>query len=292
MLALGYGTPCAVHIDPVEKKPLYHMYPGEKTLSIGIAGCNLRCKNCQNYSISQSSPLKTNNVEMTPEDAVDEAVKRGCRIIAFTYSEPSVWIEYVIDTSLLARKKGLKTVLVSSGYINHAPFEDLASVIDGANIDLKSFDDTVYRNLNAGSLEPVLQTLKTARRKGVWLEIVNLIVPRWNDNMSMIREMCKWIYANLGDNTPLHFSRFFPMYKLADLYPTPVESLLNARKIAIDEKLKFVYIGNVPDIDSNTYCPSCRKLLVERKGYIATTHDLKGGCCAGCGTEVSGMWNL
>lgn len=291
LVSLGYAYPCAIHTDPIEKKPLYHMLPGTKTYSLGIAGCNLRCKNCQNYTISQSSPLQTENSYLPPEKAVEEAIRKGCSSIAYTYSEPAVWIEYVLDTAILARKAGLKNILVSSGYINQDPFEQLCKVIDGAHIDLKSFDNNVYFRLNAGKLQPVLDALLTARKAGVWIEIVNLVVPQWSDDQKMIREMCRWIKQNLGNSTPLHFSRFFPMYKLANLYPTPVEVLENARKIAIEEGLLFVYIGNVSQISPDTVCSSCGELLISRKGYYTTIHALTGGVCAKCKTPVPGVWS-
>jgi pyruvate formate lyase activating enzyme len=290
LVSLGYAYPCAIHADPIEKKPLYHMLPGTKTFSLGIAGCNLRCKNCQNYTISQSSPLQTSNTFLPPARAVEEAIKRGCSSIAYTYSEPVVWVEYVLDTALLARKAGLKNILISSGYINQEPLTELCKVIDGANIDLKSFNDNIYHNLNAGKLEPVLQSLITARKAGVWIEVVNLIIPQWNDDQKMIREMCRWIKHNLGSFTPLHFSRFFPLYKLANLYPTPTQTLEDARKTAVEEGLHFVYIGNVPQINSDTYCLSCGELLISRKGYNIELKALSGGVCAKCKKTVPGLW--
>lgn len=290
LVSLGYAYPCAIHIDPVEKKPMYHMLPGTKTFSLGVAGCNLRCKNCQNYTISQSSPLQTKNSYLPPAKAVEEAIKRGCSSIAYTYSEPVVWIEYVLDTALLAHKAGLKNILISSGYINQEPLAELCKVIDGVNIDLKSFDNSVYKNLNAGKLEPVLQMLMAAGKAGVWIEVTNLIVPQWTDDQKMIREMCRWIKKNLGSSTPLHFSRFFPLYRLANLYPTPAETLENARKIALEEGLHFVYIGNVPNINSDTFCSSCGELLISRKGYYIELNALTGGMCAKCKKSVPGLW--
>lgn len=292
LVSLGYGKPCAVHSDPIEKKPLYHMLPGTRTYSIGVAGCNLCCKNCQNHSISQVSPLQTQNYHFSPQQIVDDAKRNGCLSISYTYSEPVVWIEYVMDTAKLARKAGLKNVLVSSGYINTEPLKELCTIIDGAHIDLKSFDNTVYRNLNAGKLEPVLQSLKLAKEKGVWVEVVNLVIPQWSDDLGMIRSMCKWISKNLGNDTPLHFSRFFPLYKLENLFPTPLVTLESAKKIALEEKLNFVYIGNVAEFDSNTYCPSCGELLIYRKGYRIKPEALNGGVCEKCKYVVPGIWNF
>lgn len=290
LVTLGYSRPCAVNVDPVEKKPLYHFLPGARTFSLAIAGCNLRCKNCQNYALSQKSPLETENYNLPPEKVIQEARRLDCKIIAYTYSEPTVWIEYVLDTAALARKAGLKNVLVTSGYINQGPFSELAELIDAAHIDLKSFDNRIYQDLNAGKLQPVLDTLKLARKKGVWVEIINLVVPQWTDKPEMIRSMCRWIAKELGTEVPLHFSRFFPLYKLAHLYPTPSEVLLSARKIALEEKLKFVYIGNVMEMDSNTYCLSCGELLISRSGYVIKNRNLKSGSCGKCGTAIPGVW--
>jgi len=288
---LGYGYPCAIHLDPIEKKPLYHFLPGCQAFSIAVAGCNLRCKNCQNYTISQTSPLETDVPYVSPEALVKQAVQSGARAMAYTYSEPTVWIEYMYDTAVIARKSGLKNILVTSGYINPAPFNDLAAVIDGAHIDLKSFDDTIYNKLNAGTLAPVLSTIVNAKKQGIWVEIINLVVPQWTDNMTMIRSMAAWIRDKAGTDTPLHFSRFFPLYQLSQLYATPVDILVKARKTALEEKLKYVYIGNVPEIDSNTYCPKCRSLLIERKGYLVKVKAMNGAKCAACGTVIAGVWN-
>jgi pyruvate formate lyase activating enzyme len=290
LVSLGYGYPCAQHTDPIEKKPLYHFLPGCQAYSIAVAGCNLRCRNCQNYTISQVSPLETDVPYVSPQQIVDEAKKSGARVIAYTYSEPCVWIEYMYDTARLGRQAGLKNVMVTSGYINGEPVADLAPYIDGMHIDLKSFDEAVYRNLNAGKLRPVLDTICNAKKSGVWVEIINLIVPQWTDNLDMIRKMCIWIRENAGAETPLHFSRFFPLYQLAQLYPTPTETLVAARKIASEEKLKYVYVGNVPGIDANTYCPGCASLLVERDGYRVTVKGMKGAKCRKCGLKIPGIW--
>lgn len=288
--AIGYGLPCAIHVDPIEKKPLYHFLPGSQSYSIAVAGCNLRCKNCQNYSISQTSPLDTKVPYRSPASIVDEAAKSGAASISFTYSEPVVWYEYMYDIARCAKKAGLKTVLVTSGYINERPFARLADVIDGAHIDLKSFNDSIYRNLNAGRLEPVLNTIKAAKKKGVWVEIVNLIVPQWSDDYAMIRKMAVWIRENAGSDTPLHFSRFFPLYKLAQLYPTPTDVITRARDIAHEEQLQYVYIGNVPGLEAHTYCPKCRAVLIKRTGYRIKIQNLKNGSCVKCGTALPGVW--
>jgi pyruvate formate lyase activating enzyme len=290
LVPLGYGLPCAIHADPIEKKPLYHFLPGSRSFSLAVAGCNLRCKNCQNYSISQASPLETGSAYRSPRSIVDEAKASGAASIAYTYSEPTVWFEYMLDIARLARSSGLKNVLVSSGFINKAPFEELAKYLDGAHIDLKSFDDTVYRNLNAGKLAPVLDTIVSAKKKGVWVELVNLVVPEWTDDPVMIQKMCAWVRENTGEDTPVHFSRFFPLFQLAQLYPTPKDDLLKARDIAHKEKLRYVYVGNVPDIDADTRCPGCGSLLVKRDGYRVRVIGMQGPACSKCGSKIPGVW--
>jgi pyruvate formate lyase activating enzyme len=291
LVSLGYGYPCAINIDPVEKKPLYHFLPGSFAYSIAIAGCCLRCKNCQNYTVSQVSPLETDVPYKTPQTIVDEAKKNNARSIAYTYSEPTVWYEYMYDVAVAARKAGLKNIMVTSGYINPEPLSDLAPHLDAMHIDLKSFDENIYRNLSSGKLKPVLDTILLAKEKGLWVEIVNLVVPQWTDNMDMIRKMCAWISERAGTDVPVHFSRFFPLYKLDQLYPTPANTLMAAQKIAFEEKLRYVYVDNVPNVDSNTYCHQCKELLVERKGYLVAVKGLKGSKCGKCGTVVPGVWD-
>ncbi len=289
---LGYALPCAVHVDPIEKKPLYHLLPGSRTYSLGIAGCNLRCMNCQNYTISQRGPLETDNVVLPPEKAVEEALRLRCRVIAFTYTEPTVWIEYVMDVARAARHAGLKTVMVTSGYINPAPFDELSGLLDAVRIDLKSCSDDIYRKLNAGTLQPVLDTLLLARRRGVWLEVVHLIVPQWNDSPDQIRALCRWILERLGGGTPVHFSRFFPMYRLANLYPTPLSTMKEAAAIATGAGLSYVYIGNVPGTGGTTRCPSCGAAVIERSGYTVTVNRINDGKCGACGAEIAGLWKM
>jgi pyruvate formate lyase activating enzyme len=291
LAALGYGLPCAENVDPIEKKPLYHFLPGSRAYSFAVAGCNLRCKNCQNYAISQTSPLETGAAYRSPKSLVDEAEKAGAASIAYTYSEPAVWFEYMLDVAKIARNRGLKNVMVTSGYINPKPFDELARYLDGAHIDLKSFDDSVYRNLNAGKLKPVLDTILLAKKKGVWVEIINLVIPKWSDNYEMIRKMAAWIRENVGVDAPLHFSRFFPLYQLAQLYPTPTDVLVKAREIAREEKLRYVYIGNVPEIDSDTHCVHCNSLMIKRTGYKVTVTGMNGSTCSKCGAKVPGVWS-
>lgn len=292
LYATAYSNPCALNVDPIEKKPLYHFLPTSTAYSVAIAGCNLACLNCQNWNISQTSPDKTQNYKLPPNELVNQAIKNNCKSIAYTYSEPIAFYEYVRDSSIIAREKKIKTVLVSNGYINEKPLRELCKNIDGANINLKSFSDDIYLKLNGGKLEPVLRTLKILKELNIWLEITNLVIPSWTDDLKMVREMCKWLKLNNFENVPLHFIRFFPMYKLTQLPPTPVATLENARKIAMEEGLNYVYVGNVPGSkSSNTNCPYCKSSIVERKGLVITKQNISSGKCGVCGKSVSGVWD-
>ena len=285
---LVYGRPVSVCIDPVEKKPLFHFLPGSRVYSIGTVGCNLRCKHCQNWQISQEKDII--GEKLSPEEVVDNAIEEGCSAIAYTYTEPTIFYEYVYDTARLARKKGLKNILVTNGYINQQPLKKLYRYIDAANVDLKGFTEKFYREITASSLSPVLETLKTIKSMGVWLEVTNLVIPSLNDDMKTISEMSVWLKENLGDTIPLHFSRFFPFYRLEHLPPTPPETLKKARDVALKAGLKFVYVGNIMLDDSeNTYCPKCKKLLVERKGFAVSINSIESGVCS-CGAEIPGVW--
>jgi pyruvate formate lyase activating enzyme len=290
LVTLGYAAPCAVHVDPIEKKPLFHVLPGARAYSIGVAGCNLRCLYCQNWSISQSSPLETANEYLPPEKVVQEALRAGCSAIAYTYSEPTVWYEYMLDTARLGRAAGLKNVSVTCGYINEAPLQELSKYLDAAIVTLKSFDDSIYRKLNGARLHRVLDTLVAAKKLGIWVEVTNLVVPQWTDNMEMIGSMCAWIKERLGPDTPLHFSRFFPMHKLTNLVPTPANVLIKAKLVAQQTGLRYVYIGNIAGVDINTYCPSCKKAVIERHGYRVEKAALSNGMCGYCGAAIKGVW--
>ncbi len=287
----AYGNPCAIHVDPIEKKPLNHFYPGSTAFSIATAGCNLACLNCQNWTISQKSPDETRNYDLPPDKVVESCQDNNCKSIAYTYSEPITYYEYTYDTSVLAHEAGLKNVLVSAGYINRDPLLKLCKVIDAANIDLKSFSNDIYLKLNAGKLQPILDTLVTMKDEGVWLEITNLVIPSWTDDMDMIKQMCGWLAQNGFAEVPLHFSRFMPLYKLTQLPPTPVNVLQNARQIAMSEGLKFVYVGNVPGADfETTHCPKCNEVVIERKGFSILQNNLVDGKCKKCGSVVAGVW--
>ncbi len=292
LFTLAFGNPCSANVDPVEKKPFYHFLPGSRAYSIATAGCNLVCLNCQNWTISQTSPDKTRNYEMMPEKVVEECINNGCSSIAYTYSEPVTFYEYVFETATVARKAGVKNIIKSNGYINAEPLKKLCSVIDGANIDLKAFSESTYLKLTGGKLQPVLDTLKVYKDMGVWLEITNLVVPTWTDNLDDIRKMCIWLNNNGFQNTPIHFSRFYPMHKLEQLPPTPVDILNSAYTIAKEEGLKYVYTGNIPGNEmSDTKCPSCNETVVVRQGYRITANRINEGKCSKCGTTIDGIWN-
>jgi len=298
LYSLVYGKAVSLHVDPIEKKPLYHFYPGTEILSFGTIGCNLACKFCQNWEISKAKPEEYPVEDVTPEQIVQAAIDRGCRSIAYTYTEPTIFFEYVLDTAKLARKRGIKNVLVTNGYMNEEPFNELYRYIDAANVDLKAFTQKFYADMASSRLQPVLDTLKRIvdqRKKGkinTWLEITNLIIPGLNDSFPQIEKMCGWINENLGDDVPLHFSKFFPMYMAVDRLPTPKETLVNAYKAAKRVGLKYVYIGNLwTEKEDDTYCQKCRKLLISRIGMRVEKNIIKNGRCPECGELIAGVWD-
>ena len=240
-----YAKPCALAIDPVEKKPLYHFHPGTTCLSLACTGCNFHCLNCQNHDISQVSPEQVRHYDLSPEAVVDLCLQHGCPGIAYTYTEPLTYIEYVEETARLAHQAGLWNILVTAGYVCQEPLADLLPHLDAANIDLKSFSDDVYQHISGGHLQPVLDTIIAMKEAGVWIELTNLIIPGVNDDMQMIRQMCRWMVENGLAETPLHFSRFFPHYKMSNLSATPLHTLKSAQQIAHKEGIRHVYLGNV-----------------------------------------------
>ena len=243
--SLVYGKPCSLAIDPIEKKPLYHFHPGTKCLSIACTGCNFRCLNCQNHEISQVSPSAVGHYNLTPQDVVALCREHHCPGIAYTYTEPLTYLEYIVDTAQLARENGLWNILVTAGYVCQEPLSDLLPYLDAANIDLKSFSDSIYQHVSGGHLQPVLDTILAMHDAGVWIELTNLIIPGINDDLQMIRQMCRWIVDNGLADQPLHFSRFFPRYRMENFPPTPVSTLNEAKEIALEEGIKHVYLGNV-----------------------------------------------
>ena len=317
---LVYAQPAAVHVDPIEKKPVYHMNPGSLIYSLAAPGCNLTCRACQNWEISQIYPeqaprklpvpaalsvsvghdgrayagLVSEEVSgLQPEDVVRRALATRSRAIAYTYSEPTVFYEYMYDTALLARRRGLKNVMVSAGYINPEPLRELLPLMDVVKIDLKGFSEKFYRGYTGARLEPVKRTLLELKKKGALFEVVNLVVPGLNDARPDLEALCGWVRENLGAETPLFFSRFAPNYLLTGVPQTPPETLALARRIALEKGLKFVYTGNLPGSEGeSTYCPKCGRALVRRYGYAVLEDRLTptGGRCPWDGTRVPGIW--
>ena len=289
--SIVYGRPISVHVDPIEKKPLFHVLPSSRAFSVATVGCNLGCVFCQNYEISQTAPEDAPRHDVPPEQLVALCLKHKCDGIAYTYTEPTVFFEYMVDTARLARASGLKNYWVTCGYIEEKPLLELCTVLDAANVDLKGFSDEFYVKYSNAHLYPVLRTLKILRREQVFFEITNLIVPGGNDSPEMIRAMCRWIVAELGTGTPLHFSRFHPAYKLTKTPPTPLATLESARAIAREEGLKYVYIGNTRSPEGEgTVCPGCGKTVINRVGYVVRENSVSNGTCASCGASIPGVW--
>ena len=292
LLQLGYGRPAAVAMDPIEKKPLNHFFPGTKVLSMGTAGCNMGCFFCQNWDISKAKADQVNAVDLSPEQVVDLALEHGAPSIAFTYNEPTIWGEYVIDIAKVARAEGLNTVMVSNGYITREAFFDVYEHIDAANIDLKAFTEKFYSKITLTHLQPVLDTLKWLRHEtDVWFEMTNLMIPTLNDDTDEVKQLCDWVLTNLGDDVPLHFTAFHPDFKLNDKPPTPPETLHRARSLAMQMGLKYVYEGNVFSDGGNTICPGCKQTIVRRSWHAVTRNDIRDGACKNCGTKIAGVFS-
>lgn len=295
---LVWGNPCARHVDPVEKKPLFHFLPGSKALSLATAGCNIECKFCQNWDISQARPEQLSNYDMPPSAIVELAKRSGSRSIAFTYSEPVVFSEYVYDSAQLARQHALDTVIISNGYINKQPLADLLTVLSAVKIDLKAYTEEFYKRTCSATLKPVLDTLLNLAAAGAWFEVVYLVIPTLNDRTKELEGVAKWLVKNVGPDVPVHFSRFHPNYLLRNLPRTPPETVQRARKIALDAGMHYAYTGNLPgDAGESTYCPTCGKIVVGRYGYIVTATNLKHpnrsqleAQCAFCGGKIKGIW--
>jgi len=294
LYSLAYGNPCAVNTDPIEKKPLFHFKPRIMAFSLATTGCNFRCLNCQNWEISQARPeaVAAYIRELFPADVITAAHKARAQSIAYTYSEPITFFEYMIDTARLAREAGLHNLWVSNAYINKKPLLELCKVLDAATLNIKSYDDAIYRKLNGGRLKPVLNTFKTLHEQGIHFEMINLVVPGYTDKEDMVKAMCGWLLDNIGPDHPLHFLRFFPRYKLDRLPPTPVSTLTRYRDLAMQQGLHYVYVGNVArHPGNNTYCHHCKKLLIERQGYFIPTFNLTGNKCKFCSTVIPGVWH-
>jgi len=297
LYTLTYGNPCSANVDTIEKKPLYHFLPGTKAYSIATAGCNLRCKFCQNWEISQTTPEKLRNYDLMPSDlvaAVGKARARDAlvRSIAYTYSEPAAFYDYMLDSAKLARAEGIRSVVITAGYIKPKPLRELGRNVEAIKIDLKGFNERFYRDVCGAELDGVLNAIKVVgKQKGVWMEIVNLVVPTLNDDMEEIAAMCEWLVKNTGPDVPLHFSRFQPQYKLRYLPPTPPSTLIKARETALKAGVNHVFIGNIPTpYGNNTYCPGDGTLCIERKGFMVTWNRLVDGKCPTCGKRIAGVW--
>lgn len=289
---LGYAQPAAIQIDPIEKKPLNHFMPGTRVLSMGTAGCNMGCFFCQNWDISKSKSDQIHSTHLEPEDVVRVAIDYGCPSIAFTYNEPTIWAEYAVDISKIAHQAGLKTVMVTNGYITREALFEVYEHIDAANVDLKAFTERFYAKTTLTHLQPVLETLKTLRSETrVWFEITNLMIPTLNDAEEETRELCGWVLENLGDDVPLHFTAFHPDFKLRDKPNTSPETLHRARRIAIEMGLKFVYEGNIYSDGANTICPGCKRTLVKRWWHqVSEVRIREDGRCRYCGTVIPGYF--
>ncbi len=291
LYSLGYAHPAALQIDPIEKKPLNHFLPGTRVFSMGTAGCNMGCFFCQNWGISKSKADQAASTYVPPEDVVTLAMRYGCPSIAFTYNEPTIWGEYVIDICHAAKEAGIKTVMVSNGYITREAFHDIYDHIDAANIDLKAFTENFYGKITLTHLQPVLDTLKWLKNEtDVWFEITNLIIPTLNDAPSETRALAEWVLEHLGPDVPLHFTAFHPDFKLRDKPPTPPETLHAARATALEVGLHYVYEGNIYSGGAHTFCPSCKKMLIRRSWHDVQENLLKNDCCPNCGLAIPGRW--
>lgn len=292
LYSLGYAAPAAIQIDPIEKKPLSHFLPGTSVLSLGTAGCNMGCFFCQNWDISKSRTDQVRSRHLPPEDVVRLAVHYGCPSIAFTYNEPTIWGEYVVDICQAAREAGLATVMVTNGYITREAFHDIYDYVDAANVDLKAFTERFYGKITLTHLDPVLEMLTWLKREtNVWFEITNLIIPTLNDDPAETRSLAEWILENLGPEVPLHFTAFHPDFKLRDKPHTPPETLHRARRIAQEVGLHYVYEGNIRSEAANTYCPQCSALVIRRSWHDVLKNRLRDGSCPECGHVIPGRWS-
>ena len=289
--SLVYGRPMTIHIDPIEKKPFYHFLPGAAAFSLATSGCPLQCKFCQNWEISQASPEDYRVPPTPPTLIVRSAGAREAPVIAFTYNEPTVFVEYMTDIAREAKKQGLRSVLISCGIMNEAPLAELCETLDAIKIDLKGYDETFYRAVCGAELQPVLRSIRQIARSRAHLEIVNLVVPTLNDSEKMLRGLIDWVVDEIGPDVPVHFTRFHPDYQLRNLPPTPVATLERSRETAMGRGMHYAYVGNVPNHPGNhTYCPSCGKAVIKRTGFFIAEMHVKKGLCAFCRTKISGVW--
>lgn len=287
-----YGKPCTWHVDPIEKKPLYHFFPGSKAFSIATVGCNFRCLHCQNHEISQL-PRDENRIvghPMKPKEVVEEALREDCRSISYTYTEPTMFYEYAFDIARFARQAGIANSFVTNGYIEEEPLAAISPFLDAANIDLKGFSEGFYKKVCGARLEGVLASIKKHKSLGIWVELTTLVIPRYNDSDEELTNIARFIAGEVGVETPWHVSAFHPTYRLTDSRSTPAGTLVRAREIGLAAGLRYVYTGNIPGIEGeHTYCYNCKKPVIKRWGFTVTGRDILDGSCAFCGTRIDGV---
>jgi pyruvate formate lyase activating enzyme len=289
---LVYGKAVALHVDPIEKKPLFHFMPGAPAMSVATVGCNMHCFNCQNADISQmpKDQSRIQGEDMTPENLIQATVRQQCQIIAYTYTEPAVFWDYAYDTAKLANQKAIKNVFVTNGYLSKESLEEISPFLDGANVDLKAFRDATYKSICGARLKPVLDTIRRMKELEIWMEITTLLIPGLNDSEEELKEIARFIHG-IDPAIPWHISRFYPTYRMTDRPPTSVESIQKARNIGIEAGLRYVYPGNIPgDEGESTFCHQCRTRLIHRRGYQIVDNRLSGGKCPECGSEIDGIW--
>lgn len=289
LYTLNYNVVSSEALDPIEKKPLFHFHPGSLAYSLGTIGCNFRCKHCQNWTISQIDLDEANAIEMSPQVAVERAVASGAEVIAWTYNEPTIWFEYTYDCAKLAKEAGVATAYITNGYITREALEMIAPYLDAFRVDIKAFTEEFYHDIASAKLAPVLESAKLAKELGIHVEVVNLVIPTLNDSSEEMREMCMWIHDYLGADTPVHFTRFHPYYKLQDISSTPLSTLERAYSIAREEGLRYVYLGNVPGTEhENTFCPQCGELLIKRGMFSIELNQLTDEqTCPRCGNHIA-----
>jgi pyruvate formate lyase activating enzyme len=292
LYTLVYGFPCSYHVDPIEKKPLFHFYPGSQAFSIATAGCNFRCHHCQNHEISQM-PRNEGHIygqKMDPSEVVEMSANAGCKSISYTYTEPTIFYEYALDCAKLAKGKGISNNFVTNGYIEEEPLKAIRPYLDGANIDLKGFSQEFYKKVCGAELLGVLDTIKVYKSLGIWIELTTLVIPGYNDKEEELRAIAQFIKSDLGAETPWHVSAFYPTYRLTDAPRTTAKTLQRAREIGIEAGLRYVYMGNIPGSDGeNTYCWSCKKLVIGRYGYTISEYNIKSGACIFCSAIIDGV---
>ena len=293
LYTLVYGRTIAKAVDPIEKKPLFHFYPGSSAYSIATVGCNFHCKHCQNYDISQlpAETFKIIGDSTSPESIVSDTQKYDCKSIAYTYTEPTIFYEYAYDIAKLAHKENIKNIFVTNGYISEAALKGIQPYLDAANIDLKSFNDSFYRNTCGARLTPVLDSIRLHKELGILIEINTLLIPTLNDSDEELKKIATFIHDELGSEVPWHISAFYPTYKMLDLPRTPVDTLRRAKRIGLDASLKHIYIGNVPGEGENTSCPQCGETLIKRSSYQIVDNLLVDGKCSTCQFTVNGVWS-